>query len=284
MNLLFSIDGKSVPLLFTCVHSIIKNGGYKNYSAFVLHSDLSEQSIFEIQRYFETIEWHFIHVPAEMFKGFPTVKRYPEQIYYRLAAPVLLPKEIDKVLYLDVDTIVINPLNELVEQGFEENLYIACTNTKYALTKFNQLRLGIPVEKDVPYVNTGVLLMNLRELRKCFRLNDLREFMEKKKELLWLPDQDILTALYGEKVKIIDQIRFNLSDRTLALYNIKNLDHMIDLDWVSNNVIIIHYFGKNKPWKEDYKGVLGQFYYEIINELSENMNEYKKRRKDDEEN
>ena len=282
MNLLFSIDQKSIPLLFTCMHSILKNGGVKEVAAFVLHSDLSDQSIIEITRFFDSVDWHFIYVPKEMFEGFPTVKRYPEQIYYRLAAPVLLPEEIDKVLYLDVDTVVINPLSELYEQDFENNYYLACTNTKYALTKFNQIRLGIPVEKDVPYVNTGVLMMNLHELRKIFRLEDLRDFMEKKKEMLWLPDQDILTALYGEKVKIIDQIRFNLSDRTLMLHNMKNMDNMIDLDWVRENVIIVHYFGKNKPWKENYKGLLGQLYDEIAKELSVKISEYKKFRGYDE--
>ena len=30
---------------------------------------------------------HFIEVPDDLFEGFPTTKRYPHQIYYRLAAP-----------------------------------------------------------------------------------------------------------------------------------------------------------------------------------------------------
>ena len=32
------------------------------------------------------------------------------------------------------------------------------------------------------------------------------------------------------------------------------------MDWVKENVVIVHYCGKSKPWKADYKGRLGFFY------------------------
>lgn len=31
MNILFSIDQKSIPILFSCIYSIIENGGYEHY-------------------------------------------------------------------------------------------------------------------------------------------------------------------------------------------------------------------------------------------------------------
>lgn len=42
MNLLFCIDRGFIPLLGTCVRSILKNGGYERYEAYVLHSDLTQ--------------------------------------------------------------------------------------------------------------------------------------------------------------------------------------------------------------------------------------------------
>lgn len=32
------------------------------------------------------------------------------------------------------------------------------------------------------------------------------------------------------------------------------------MEWVEENVVIVHYCGKSKPWKADYKGKLGFFY------------------------
>ena len=37
----------------------------------------------------------------------------------------------------------------------------------------------------------------------------------------------------------------------------------LDIDWVRNNSIIIHYCGRNKPWKPNYIGKLDIFYNEI---------------------
>lgn len=126
------------------------------------------------------------------------------------------------------------------------------------LTKVNQARLG--VEEEVPYVNTGILLMNLPPLREKLRLSDIRDYANAKKHAFILPDQDILTALYGTKIKLVDTMRYNLSDRILDFYNADPRNEERDLDWVRKNAVIIHYCGKNKPWKDSYAGELGVFY------------------------
>ena len=77
-----------------------------------------------------------------------------------------------------------------------------------------------------------------------------------------MPDQDIISALYGERVGLLDTLRYNLSDRIIWLNNSKPGNVRIDLDWVRENAVIIHYFGKAKPWKAHYIGILDVFYHE----------------------
>ncbi len=270
MNLLFSIDKKCISLLQTCVWSILKNGGDSDYHMYVFHRDLGEKEQKHITELLpETIDWNFISVPTELFEDFPTTKRYPEQIYYRLAAPFLLPETLDKILYMDVDTVVINSLLTLYNSDFDGNWFMGCTNIQLFLQKFNQARLGVDIEKDVPYINTGVLMMNLPLLRENLKFDDICKFSEKKKQRLILPDQDILTALYGEHVKLLDNLKYNLSDRTLLGYNADPRNIAIDICWVRENTSIIHYFGRNKPWKKNYVGMLGSFYKEINKEYTE---------------
>lgn len=240
------------------------------YHVYVFHTDLEEKEEQHIRESLpEEIQWNFIFVPEELFADFLTTKRYPKEIYYRLAAPYLLPESLDRVLYMDVDTVVLNSLMDLYQMDFEGNYFMGCINTKSFLQKFNQVRLGVDVEKDVPYINTGVLMMNLPLLRENLNFNDVCEFSEKKKQMLILPDQDILTALYGEHVKLIDNLRYNLSDRTLLAYNADPRNKFIDEEWVRKNTSIVHYFGPNKPWKKKYVGILDVFYDEIENEYTE---------------
>ena len=263
LNLLFCVNRKFLSLFVSCLTSIARSGGYGHYDAYVLHSDFAQPEIDALGRDFlGTVDFHFIRVPETLFDGFPETSRYPKQIYYRLAAHLLLPETLERILYLDVDTVIINPLKELYETDFAGNYYIGCTHTRELLTKINQARLHS--EKAVSYINTGVLLLNLPALRENVRLEDIRDYTNERKHALILPDQDILTALYGDKVKLADTMRYNLSDRILAFYNGNHPRERVDLDWVRQNSVVIHYCGKNKPWNGDYTGVLGVFYRELM--------------------
>ena len=262
MNLLFCIDRRALSQMVVCLRSIVKNGGAKHYRVFLLHSDLDDTVRKNLNQDFPCMEFHFLTVPHGMFEGFPVTDRYPKEIYYRLAAPLLLPRDLNRILYLDADTIVINPLQSLYQTDFEGNLYAACSHTREFLTRLNRLRLHS--RKAVCYINSGVLLMNLPLLRWTLDLDQMARFVRGRRLPLFLPDQDILTALYGDRVKLVCAMRYNLSDRVLNQHNARRNRKKRGLDWVRRYTVIIHYCGRSKPWKAGYSGQLGCFYREIF--------------------
>ena len=261
MNLLFSIDRGCAALLLSCLKSISANGGSSHYDAYVFCSNLDAETRADIQSMIPgSVSLQFVHVDSRLFAGFPTFKRYPVQIYFRLAAAGLLPASMDRILYLDVDTVIINSLSTLYNLDFEGNLFMACTHTQELLTKANRARLGI--KNDAPYINTGVMMMNLERLRRELDMDAIRTYAQEHTSALLLPDQDILTALYGDRVKLLDSMIYNLSDRLLTLYNANPKNEKRGLGWVRENSVIIHYYGRNKPWKRRYYGILDVFYQE----------------------
>lgn len=267
-NLLFCVNQKMLGLMSACLKSLLRSGGYGYYDVFVLHSDLEESIQRAMERDFqERVTFHFLQVPEELFADFPETARYPRQIYYRLAAPLLLPRELDRILYLDVDVVVINSLRPFYEVDFESSYFVGCTHTREFLTKLNQARLQS--DKAVAYINTGVLLMNLNVLRQVIRLEEISAYVREHEKALILPDQDILTALYGDKIKLADSLRYNLSDRVLNFYNGSHPKEKRDVNWVRRNTAIIHYCGRNKPWNESYTGTLGVFYRELMDSVPE---------------
>ena len=46
-------------------------------------------------------------------------------------------------------------------------------------------------------------------------------------------------------------------------------EERFDLEWVRRNTVVVHYYGRNKPWKENYLGVLGVFYQHFSRQLTE---------------
>lgn len=262
MNLLFSMDRNYIPVFAGCLTSLIRNGGADHYDIYILHSDLNEEDQNAVRHLAPAVSFYFIYTDPAIFEGFPTSPRYPLQIYYRLAAPLLLPENLDRILYLDGDTVIINSLEELYTMDFEDSCIIGCSHTGTIMNSVNQMRLGM--EKSVPYINSGVMLYNLPLLRKILSLEDIRSYAAKRDLLLFLPDQDILTALYGDRVKIVDWKRWNLGEKGLLQNNLDPLKETITLDWIRENTSIIHYYGKKKPWKENSDNTLDVFYDENI--------------------
>lgn len=72
--------------------------------------------------------------------------------------------------------------------------------------------------------------MNLDELRKKQSIKEVLSFVEKRGQYLTLPDQDIITALYGNKTGILDTMKYNLSDRMISFYNADLSHKKIDLE------------------------------------------------------
>ncbi len=276
MNILVTINMQYINQLNILLNSIQKSNKNEKFDIYVLHRDLNQKQIEEIGKNLDVKKFNInsIKINEKEIDNLPVYEqRYPVEIYFRIFAAKYLPNNIDRILYLDADTLVINKLNELYYMDFEGNYFIATTHIRKVIHKFNEIRLGI--EKDEPYINTGVLLMNLEELRKIKIEEEVINFMQKNKKKLLLPDQDIISTIYGNKIKIVDDLKYNLGDRNLNYYNLNNPKEKIGMKWICKNTVILHYFGRNKPWNNGYIGKLGRFYDKLLRELEINCNSKK---------
>ena len=270
MNILIAINKGYVNQVNVLLNSIQDTNPDEAFDVYVLHRNLEQKDIEKIQigLDLEKICVHVIKIPKSEIENFPVYqKRYPVEIYFRIFATKYLPTDLEKILYLDADTIVINELKELYETDFEGNYFVAATHVTKFLHKFNEIRLDI--KADEPYINTGVLLINLEELRKRDVEKEVVEYVAKNEKKLMLPDQDIISSIYGNKIKLIDELKYNLGDRNLIAYNLSNPTKPINLKWVCKNTVVIHYYGKNKPWDLKYNGKLGCFYKKIEDKIKE---------------
>jgi lipopolysaccharide biosynthesis glycosyltransferase len=243
-------------------NSLIKSNPDVLFNVYIISKDLNSEDVDCLKKNVnqEVISYHLINFDDSLLAGSPTSSRYPLEIYYRIFAAKVLPIGVDKILYLDPDTVVINKLDELYNLDFKDNYFIGATHIRKALNRFNRLRVN--QKKKVPYINTGVMMLNIKLLRDEQKVEDVYKFINKYKLMLSLPDQDVIFGLYGHKVLLVDFLVYNLSDRTLKKHN-KITKSKLDELWVRDNTVVVHYCGRNKPWKPNYKGILDVFYNEI---------------------
>lgn len=275
MNVLVTLDEGYLHPLTVMLRSLLDNNQYE-IDVYVMNSSLRENHLERVRRGVElycgtedTKRMQLIDVKVDraMLKDAPITDRYPQEMYYRIFAAKFLPEELDRVLYLDPDMVIINPLGGLYCMGLGDDWFAAASHVGPVLEKINELRLQS--EEPGPYINSGVMLMNLEELRKHQDIHQVFDYIEKMKDALILPDQDVISALYGGKIREIDHYRYNMTERILRLQQLPGVAGLqtlqgmdpVDVKWICKNSCVIHYIGKNKPWKERYSGKLDFFYH-----------------------
>lgn len=145
--------------------------------------------------------------------------------------------------------------------------FAAASHIRAFLHRFNELHLGMG--EDDPYINSGVMLMNLEALRAKQDTQAVFDYMERHKGRLMLPDQDIISALYGQSIIPLDSIQYNMTEKLFTLHRF-NGDGMT-LDDVRQRSSVIHYCGRNKPWKPGYVGELDVFYNETVSQMEKDL-------------
>lgn len=235
---------------------------------YLLHSSIKEQDLERTREILgESNQLLPIKVQDLHLENAPVTSRYPQEMYYRIFAARYLPSEVDRVLYLDPDLVVNGDLRTLYETPLDDALFAAASHIKKMMHKINEIRLSI--DEESPYINSGVMLMNLALLRKEQKEEDVFRYIEEHKNVLLLPDQDVISGLYGSRILPLDPYRYNMTERLFALH--LSSDAWLDLEWVRKNSVIIHYCGRNKPWKTGYVGQLDIFYKEVESKIGNSM-------------
>ena len=261
LNILVTLDENYVPYLNVMLASLLHSNQNTQFDVYLLHSSIPDNVMNETRDILGDCG-NLIMVNAKDIDldEAPTTSRYPQEIYYRIFAAKYLPDTIDKILYLDPDIIVNGSIKALYNMPIDDYYFAAASHTGPILRKFNEIRLDM--EDESPYINSGVMLINLKRLREEQNYNDVFEIIEKRKNFLMLPDQDIISSLYGSKIFALDAFRYNMTEKLYMTH--APFEKELDLDWVRKNSVIIHYCGRNKPWKNNYRGVLDVFYNETL--------------------
>ncbi|MBV8361747.1 MAG: glycosyltransferase family 8 protein [Deltaproteobacteria bacterium] len=184
------------------------------------------------------------------FTELPTNEYFSTTIYYRLLAPYILPKNINKILYLDSDLVVRRPLRELWKIDLDNYALAAVEDAKWNPKKQAFISVfSMELAPGIKYFNSGVMLINL----SYWKLNAVSEraiaFVKKHRERLNFWDQDALNAV--------------LDGRWISLPAVWNAhhQHVAGVSRVADPAIV-HYCGDIKPWHWRWHEVQHPYKYE----------------------
>lgn len=259
-------DDNYLMQTYVCLQSILDNVAKENsYKIYVLSliKDTSKIQIFNnLNRENFTIE--FVKM-EEMFSKAPELldknilSYLPPSTFSRVFIPDLFPN-VDKAVYLDVDTIVNIDIAELYNVQLEDNFIAAIPD--YALSSvppcydFVLFVLYLIPEE---YVNSGVLVLNLKKMREENFFNSCIEII-KEKGKFGCPDQDVLNLACLGKILFIDKL-YNISIK--CFLNPEMFEDYIE-EVKKQHPKIIHYNTPDewRPWNNE-KCPLKEYFWNV---------------------
>ena len=127
-----------------------------------------------------------LNVPGDTYAVWSTA------IFYRLLLQYLLPTE-KKILYLDGDTLIYKDLTKIYNYNITDKYYVGMLEYKvFTYARYFKEKFG-------NYINTGVLLCNLEELRKGNITEKFLEFYKQNNKTIRFPVNDGLNIVSHEK-------------------------------------------------------------------------------------
>lgn len=250
INICVSVNSKYTRYLYVMLTSLFINNSQERIHIYVLQRDLTQADknmLFElVDKYGQKVS--FIEVDETRFDTVPTSLKFSLETYFRLLMAELLPREITRVLYLDVDIIVCGSIRELYLTDFEDHLFAACHDI--VINGLNAYRRKhFKRYDDLRYFNAGVMLWNIDAVREQY---SFRDYMDAAKELnyeLPLVDQDLLNYMMYDKVKYLDAHQYN---------------YLVERDQYEKRKelpTILHYAGCN-PWQVGVKSEVYKIWWE----------------------
>ncbi len=270
MNILLAFNSNYyMPALVLLKSLLVNNQWCREIRIYVLYSDLKPG---EIQRFSQVAEESgiakaiFLPVETDTFQDAPLhLKWISRETYYRLLAQEMLPESVERVLYLDVDMIVMGSLEEFYHQDFEGKLLVACN--RYGLGGVDRKRLEqLTLPRDTIYFNAGTLLYDLAGQRQQIDPNILYEYPVLFYQQLKYGDQDVLNAVFYGLTKFADWRVYNCFD--------SNTTRQRQEDRVRRSCKIFHYNGRGKPWTERYWGRMAWLFWDYAQLLPEYAGQY----------
>ena len=262
----FTIDDKYAPYISVAIKSMIDNASkeYK-YKIIVLHQELSKENIKKISELkndnFEIIFRHMkdrLESITDREENRLRCDYFTLTIYFRLFIPDMFP-EYDKAIYIDSDIVVPGDISELYNIELGNNLIGACSDKSVVdvpeIARYMEEAIGVNKHE---YINSGVLLMNLKEMRN-------KKFCKRFLKLLntyhfdcIAPDQDYLNAMCNGKILYLDEKwdamptegKKTLANPKLIHYN------LFQKPWCYDNIQYEEYFWKYAKQTQYYNEII----------------------------
>ena len=167
MNVVYASNDGYARHLGTSLYSLLdRNRDFAEISVYVLTLGLSEENQGKLREIAEHFGRRLIFLNLDDLLeriGYEVdTGGFDISVMLRLFMGDMLPESVERVLYLDCDTVVLQSLKHLWKEELEGKIVGAVMEP----TIYQAVKESIDLSEDDPYYNSGVLLVDLKQWRE----------------------------------------------------------------------------------------------------------------------
>lgn len=271
LNIAYSSDDNYAQHLGVSMISLFENNKiFNEINVYIIESKISPQNKERLENIAKEYGRH-IH--------FMNFEKYEEKLklnmensisisaYSRLFLSQML-RDINKIIYMDCDSVINHRLYELWNIDLEEYYIAGVLDTVGYDTK---LRIGL--DKSDNYINSGMLLINLKKWREDNIQQKFIEFINYYSGNVFHHDQGVINGVLRDKILVLHP-KYN-SMTTFYTMTMENMMKYYKMDKyysekeiieAKNNGVFIHYTPVfvNRPWIKGCKHPLNYVYKQYL--------------------
>ena len=284
-----AIDWSYVPVYSVFLASFLDHASPdRRYELILLTDNVPQAAItaLRVQAHrYANVSLRTIDMSNYAVPDFSVHGKYTKATFFRLMIPELLP-EYGRVIYLDSDIVVLSDVAELFDaystglaaavldfemQGMlRDRTFCMSSSLTWTGREYLEKYCGMTTDQMLRYFNAGVLVLNLKEIRKYKKTQDCLELLNSK--VFVHVDQDILNIAFAGQVQIFPYGWNFVANPNQEI--VFTPDLLAEREEAASHIKLLHFAGL-QPWREAKDLSYEEFfwfyarksmYYEILRE------------------
>lgn len=196
INIVCTIDNHYAQHCAVMLSSLFHHNPDQAFRIFLITDGLDPNISKQLEQFLldHKQDYEMIQIDKAALGNAPVTHHISLATYFRLFIPKVLPQHVQKVLFLDADMIIRQPIDKLWNleiEAFSHAAAIAAGMDDYPR------EIGLPAESL--YFNAGLLLINLQAWRELQIFERGCELLEKNADRIQWWDQDVLNILLNRQ-------------------------------------------------------------------------------------
>lgn len=274
INVMYATDDNYAEIMSVSILSLLESNKAEEFHFYLVVDAVSEDNLKKIRSTIESVGAVVTFIEKPDIRGMLGVQlktlRWSDSAYSRLFLKELFGTSpvIDKLLYIDCDTLVNGSVRELWDTDIREYLGAACLE---CMSNMHKCIVG--ARKSDNYINTGMLLLNVKRWIDEDIQKFVSEYIKTHNGKTEYVDQGVINGTVSNRFLIIHPkynmtaLGYDFTYEEMQIYRKPQFGYSKE-EWMEavNNPVLVHFttsFLSVRPWYEGSRHPYAKLWKEV---------------------